>query len=280
MLGAAEETLSESMRERWRLVEKAIAHHENGAFEASVPILLAQIDGLTSDLGVEKIFDKSKNARLFQDDSTLLGMAESLENLRRVFAASAPRTSTHGKLSRHGVLHGRELRYDSLINSTKCIVLLASVVEWSQPRIRKLLDERHKAEETKWAGSSEVNEFGRRRDRRNFADAKAVLGAVDLRQTIVRSRIGRYSDQIDEIFPLTTWRWDQLDRQRLTIAVHSDGDLYLAWYETVSGFVLGTAALHGKSGVWHFAGETSPVDVPGADVRWRHTMTDPAHPDW
>ena len=48
--------LKQIMWSRASLVEKAIAHHFAGAYEASIPIIDAQIEGLTRDLTNQSFF--------------------------------------------------------------------------------------------------------------------------------------------------------------------------------------------------------------------------------
>ncbi len=50
-VGAGDQRLGPVAQQRWRLVEKALRHHQAGAYEASVPIVLAQVDGLARDFG-------------------------------------------------------------------------------------------------------------------------------------------------------------------------------------------------------------------------------------
>lgn len=49
-VGAGHDELYPIFLERWRLAEKALDHHRNGAYEASVPIVLSQVDGICQDL--------------------------------------------------------------------------------------------------------------------------------------------------------------------------------------------------------------------------------------
>ncbi len=128
-VSAGDDQLGPVMQARWRLVEKALGHHQAGAYEASVPIVLAQVDGIVRELTGSDFFSKKSlvEPHLLNDDS-LLGIPEGLRPLRALFAEDVRDSGANGKLSRHGVLHGRELGYDTLINSTKAFVLLNAVV--------------------------------------------------------------------------------------------------------------------------------------------------------
>jgi hypothetical protein len=82
-----------------------------------------------------------------------------------------------GKLSRHGILHGRELRYDTQMNSTKALVLLAAVIEWAQADAREKVERLRREREARHAGSDATDQEGRRLDRRGFNEVKAALFA-------------------------------------------------------------------------------------------------------
>ncbi|MEV8183289.1 hypothetical protein [Specibacter sp. NPDC078692] len=116
-------------------MEKAIELHFAGEYAASVPILMSQIDGLTRDLVGQTFFQNvtAKNQENFIDDESLAGMPGNLVEVRRVFSTPSYETTRSGSISRHGVMHGRELDYDTLENSTKCIVLLAALAEYLPP---------------------------------------------------------------------------------------------------------------------------------------------------
>jgi hypothetical protein len=48
--GSDDDHWTRIFRNRYTLVQKALMHHCNGAYEASVPIVLAQADGMVLDL--------------------------------------------------------------------------------------------------------------------------------------------------------------------------------------------------------------------------------------
>jgi hypothetical protein len=131
-VGAGHDELYPISLERWRLVGKALDHHRNGAYEASVPIVPAQVDGICQDLVGSKedmqFFRLVPKTQYFADASTIAGMPAGLEHLRPLFSEVMRKSDVAGKLSRHGILHGRDLRYDTEMNSTKVLVLLAAVI--------------------------------------------------------------------------------------------------------------------------------------------------------
>lgn len=142
-LGAGHESLQSKFRLRWRLIDKALCHHEAGAYEASVPIVLAQVDGIVWDLTQQRagfFYGKGQESFLV-DDGTVAGLPEGLEPLRKLMNRGLRESGATGALVRHGILHGQELGYDTRENSTKVFVLLLAVIDWAQPRARELADQ-------------------------------------------------------------------------------------------------------------------------------------------
>lgn len=209
--------------DRVSLIEKAIEHHFAGAYEASMPIILAQIDGVSRDLTGQSFFSKGSKAS-YLDDETIAGMEANLPVVRALFSEDVKTTGDYGKVSRHGVLHGRDLGYGTRVNSTKTIVLVAAIAEYL-PRIADnagaQLREQHEAEV---AGSTELDELGRLVDDRhvrellNFAydfDAEYLI-AVLLNPAPFNARrqlavLANKHDLDPEAFTLdedwTGWRW-------------------------------------------------------------------------
>jgi len=138
-IGFADEGLAEVCTERAALVAKALTHHRSGAYEASVPIVMFQIDGLVRDLtaGRNGFFSDLGARTHLRDTTTIAGLDEGLAALQSYFGRPQATSGSTGGISRHGVVHGRELGYDTLINSTKCFVLLLAVIEWAGSRIEQ-----------------------------------------------------------------------------------------------------------------------------------------------
>ncbi|CAN5857891.1 hypothetical protein BH24CHL4_BH24CHL4_00150 [soil metagenome] len=264
-------------RARWRLVEKALEHHRSGAYEASIPIILAQIDGVVQDL-TKKSFFNSKN-ELMQDDQSLLGLPESLEPVWRIVNANVTRTQEFGDFSRHAILHGRELAYDSLINSTKAFVLLAAVLEWAMPKSRTLVEESVLGREQRFAGNDGVDESGRRLDRRGFETAKNAIDLVDVRQMAEWNQRGRYDGDLERMFPSAAGDERLMGRDLTHLRTSQSEDVFWVWRVTPSGFCLGLA-VHQNRDRWHYASKLPPVGGPVEEQGWRHIWKDSALPDW
>lgn len=116
---------------RQRLLQEALALHREGRYAASIPMVFAQIDGIFLDITGEKITDyffKPKNPNLI-DNETLAGHPLGPQALSELMSKRVETTGATGELVRHGIVHGRELAYDSLVNSTKAWTALFAVIE-------------------------------------------------------------------------------------------------------------------------------------------------------
>ncbi len=280
-LGAGYEPLQEKFRLRWRLIDKALRHHEAGAYEASVPIVLAQVDGVVWDLTEQRsgfFYGKGQESFLV-DDGTVAGLPEGLEPLRKLMNRGLRESGATGALVRHGILHGQELGYDTRENSTKVFVLLLAVIDWAQPRARALADRLHRIEEAVYAGSYATDDRGRRLDRRGFARAQEGLRNLAFRQLREHRHHGRYSDNLDEMFPAPGLEDDYVrNKNEITLAVSADRQAFWAWRSTPSGFYLGVSVTTPHYLQWFYAGVRPPLDGPWRDEGWKSVSDLP--PDW
>ena len=281
-VGAGHDELYPISLERWRLVEKALSHHRNGAYEASVPIVLAQADGICQDLVGSKedmqFFRLVPKTHYFADASTIAGMPAGLEHLRPLFSEVTRKSGVTGKLTRHGILHGRELRYDTQMNSTKALVLLAAVIEWAQANAREKVERLRREREARYAGSDAIDQEGRRLDRRGFNEVKAALFALGNGETVLFQREGHYTSNVRG--PLGAWLPELPDSSGLVVDTSADGQQFWAWGVTPTGFCFGIAGRDGDQAKWLYAGPTPPEGGLDSGADWRHTATDPAHREW
>jgi hypothetical protein len=278
-VGVGHQELREISAERWRLVEKALKHHVNGDYEASVPIVLAQVDGISLDLTDPQasFFKKGKGSH-FTDTRTIAGMPGGLEHLRHLFSEDMSQSGATGKLSRNGILHGRELGYDTRINSTKALVLLLAVMEWAQAKAHDLVQRSQREHEQRYAGSDETDESGRRRDRRGFDAVKTALLSLAAGQTMRFQREGTYSDDLQD---LAAWLPGRLPEQcSVTVRASGDQRQFWAWGVTPSRYCFGVAGRNGRRELWRYAGPSPPSGGLGSGADWRHPTEDPAQPDW
>lgn len=266
--------LREIARERGRLTEKALAHHVAGSYEASVPMALAQVDGITHDL-TERSFFPRRNVEHLLDDTSLLGMDEILGSLQSVYGESMRTSSAHGRLSRHGILHGRELGYDTLENSTKSLVLLGAVVNWAIPRGEKLAEQRAQG----WAGTNELDAKGRRRDRRGFEQAIEDLCDVSFGQAKYFEAHGEYAGCVRDL-PFVSNADDLMSRpDGLGMSRADDNSAYWSWCGTPSGYVLGVAGRAGVDTELRYAGFGASSSPEAEPERW-HDAEEDSPPDW
>ncbi|MDP9379591.1 MAG: hypothetical protein M3Q29_05465 [Chloroflexota bacterium] len=129
---------SEAVRNRQRLLRKAMEDHLEGRYHASVPVVLAQIDGIAIDLTGSYFFSRS---RFYSDHPDHMVAADSFAGHPsglRVLAAVLGRYRGETTMLpldtpyRHGVLHGRDLEYDTKLVSSKSFAALFAVAEWAR----------------------------------------------------------------------------------------------------------------------------------------------------
>lgn len=267
--GSEDPAYNSLFRARGRLIEKAVGHHCNGAYEAAIPIVLAQIEGITADATGGKLFFSKKDGRKAEvvDDHTIAGLEQGLPVVRAWFSQDESMTTTGDSPSRHGILHGRVLGYDTKANSTKALVLLASVMEWAEPRVEEEGRGRREERETRNAGSLQVDERGRRVDDREFHATQAAL------QWLAACQLGWYQN-------LAAYRDDLLDmigdfesqglpkNHGITLRVSADRQSWWAWRTTPSGQVLGIGADGSPLNQWLYDAEVPPSSGPTPGCGW------------
>jgi hypothetical protein len=115
---------------RSRLLNLAYIDHKEGRYHASIPVVLAQIDGLSFDTNRKSFFDK-KSALIIEN--SIAAHESGLRNLSD--RTSKQRTKTLANPLnfpyRHGILHGRELAYDNELVSAKCFFTLFAMRPWA-----------------------------------------------------------------------------------------------------------------------------------------------------
>lgn len=193
-----------------------------------------------------------------------------------MFCKDVRPTQQSGHLRRHGVLHGREVAYNTIENSTKALVCLISVIEWAKPRADQLAVERKAEYNAKWSGSGEADELGRQRDNRGFPEAKAALLKLHSFQFGYFKRNGHYCDTAYELDAISsTNRWDDLE-----VRVSDDGKTYFAWLETPSGWAFGVGGADGEFPHFEYDGPQAPDQALGGELDWRHSGSDMSPPNW
>lgn len=116
---------------RWALVKKAKTLHFAGEYEAAVPMMLANIEGLAADAEDGKLFFTVRENRqlAMQNPRLLTGMVCALTTLHELYTTGVGATTTNADLSRHGILHGRVLGYGTKVVSSKVLTLFDALVD-------------------------------------------------------------------------------------------------------------------------------------------------------
>lgn len=284
VMGATEPELDRLFRERARLLGLAKGHHLAGRYDASIPLLQAQLEGIVMDVTEgRKFFTKGTQKADLVDPSQLVSIEACLAALQATYGQDVKHTQTEGSLSRHGVLHGRELAYDTRVNSAKTWSVLDALVEWAVPKARVVVQVRKAERQAKNAGSQEVNERGRRVDDREFSgtrDALRLLGTSAMGW--YRQRGAFRTDLVGRVYDT-----DDFTKRGLPAThgvqqhVRADGREVMYWRETASGWVLGLAlSVEGDGfGEYLYAAPNPPGGLPSEAVRsWGECFETP--PDW
>lgn len=285
-LGAGErqDHYHQIFKNRARLIEKARQHHEAGNYEASIPLIQAQMEGIVMDVaGGKKFYTKSTSKADLVNPNQLVGIEACLATLQAVYGQNVPETQSLGSLSRHGIAHGRELAYDTRVNSAKNWSVLDALVDWARPMAaREALRLREETEQAN-AGIEGSDDFGRRIDDREFRQTKAILRKLLVAAEGWHRQNGKFpADLIGGIYTERDFTDHGLSADHRTkMQVSSDGIYTWFWRETISGWILGAAiGVQGRGyGEWLYSGPdrlySSPKEAPET---WGEVYTTP--PDW
>lgn len=265
---------------RARLMWKAKEHHEAGRYDASIPILQAQIEGLAVDVAGRKFFTKRNPADVV-DQARLVTIAANLSVLHSVYGESVNVTQIAGSLSRHGVAHGRELAYDTKINSAKTWSLMDAMVDWAQPLMQVEVARRRAERQAASTGSQETDENGRRVDDRELVETAAMLQTLMTSAMGWHSQLGRFRDDLaGGMYGDKDFRTRGLPGADGTFQrVRSDGQEVIYWRVTVSGWVVGGAVTHGERGFMDRFYD-GPVAPPGGPSEAPEVWSDVPTPNW
>ena len=159
-------------QQRQMLIDVAISCHSDGRYAAAIPLALAQIDGLTSEL-LGSTFFRSKpaeNEHGYTDDNSLAGVQGNLPAVRKAFTVPIDNVGRYGLVSRHGVMHGKDLSYATQVNSTKTLVLLGALIEHLENRAEERARKWRRERDIARSKLSGVDEHGRLRDCRGLEE--------------------------------------------------------------------------------------------------------------
>jgi hypothetical protein len=258
--GQGDEELEEFFRARHVLVRKAIAHHRNKAYEASVLILLAQADGITLQITGKQLFVQGRPKHVV-DNESIAGLPEGLQVLAPLFAASQKETTISDELSRHGILHGLQLGYDTKVNSTKCVVLLMAVMDWAEPKVKRMVEIRHAEREARYAGIVGRDTHGRWLDRRGFKAAKRSLEWLSMVQGTRLRTTGRFESDIAAL-PPEPHDAERVEQRKVILHSSDDGLSYVGARQVESsGFWFGIAERIGPPRLYYAAAAVPPTEM-------------------
>lgn len=125
-----EQTLVERHPARSAIIADAFQAHREGRYRLSIPVLLAQADGVIHDRHQRQLFSKKRNANLMEVLSELPD-----DDMRAIFMAAfyvdIPLTRStrllpdgFDGLNRHAVLHGTDPNYGTEVNSLRAVSIL------------------------------------------------------------------------------------------------------------------------------------------------------------
>lgn len=285
VMGATDAEMSRLFRERARLLGLAKEHHLMARYDASIPLLQAQLEGIAMDVtGGRKFFTKRATQKAYLVDPNDLASIEAcLAALQATYGQDVKETQAEGSLSRHGVAHGRELAYDTRANSAKTWSVVDALVHWALPKSRELVAARRAERQARNAGSQEIDDRGRRVDDREIAETR---DALRLLQT---SAMGWYRQRGEFRDDLVGGGYDTSDFTRRGLpAQHeirqygrADGQEVMYWRQTTSGWVLGLALTATGEGFEEhlYAGPLPPAGPPSEGAEgWSRIYETP--PDW
>lgn len=281
VMGVPDPELRPLFEHRARLLRLAKVHHEAGRYDASIPLLQAQLEGIVIDVtSGKKFFTKSKAKADLVDPKRLVSIEAGLAALQATYGEDVKQTQAGGSLSRHGVAHGRELAYDTRVNSAKTWSVMDALVEWALPKARELVDQRKADRQAANAGSQAVDDNGKRVDDREFFETRDML------RLLSNSAVGHHRQRGHFRDDLVGGVYGDKDFTKRGLpavhgvqqAVRADGAEVIYWREMISGWVLGIALRwEGGAFVERYWAASVPPDGFTSDG-WSLPWESP--PDW
>ncbi len=130
-LDAIEAELCKHSPTRERLLRSAFAAHRRGDFATSIPLMLAQADGLCRDYTGGHLFSRRERleAWIKAGKPSLLMCFAALVERTPVNAAEKDRAGKVALFNRHAIMHGESVDYDTAGNGARAVSLLV-YVDW------------------------------------------------------------------------------------------------------------------------------------------------------
>lgn len=134
-----EATLVAALPGRAKIISSAFKAHREGRFELSIPVLLAQTDGVCVDIAEGAFFMSEKRRKKkgdrrpetaayvegFESDALWSALLSPLGQALPINFTAAERGKDFKGLNRHLVMHGESNDYGTRVNGLKCISLLS-----------------------------------------------------------------------------------------------------------------------------------------------------------
>lgn len=130
-LDEIENSFSAQFPHRSHIIASAFKAHRNGEYFLSIPVLLAQTDGICKEVVDQYLFmkkDKKPRTAIYVEqiaaDTYKAALLSPLAASTPIGASEHEREQGFNLLNRHMVLHGESLDYGSKVNSLKAISLV------------------------------------------------------------------------------------------------------------------------------------------------------------
>lgn len=131
-----EDQICKNFPSRSRIIKTAFKAHHREEYELSIPIMLAQADGICLQLIQKSLYSKkeglpitSEFAEQFTNDAFHSAILEPLRRVGEISANTRDLVNPSKSLNRHGILHGTIVDYATKENSYKAVSLLSYVSE-------------------------------------------------------------------------------------------------------------------------------------------------------
>jgi hypothetical protein len=139
-LDEIQKSITEKFPHRTHLIKAAFNAHRRQEFELSIPVLLAQTDGICKEVVNEYFFIKQNRrprtaiyVEQIASDTYRAALLSPLAQTFPIGASEHERTEGFNELNRHMVLHGESLDYGNKTNSLKAISLINYVAHVLTP---------------------------------------------------------------------------------------------------------------------------------------------------
>lgn len=135
-LSTIENRLNSKFPHRAKIISTAFNAHKRGEYELSIPVFLAQTDGICYEVVNQHLFMKKNKkpstaayVETIASDTFRSALLSPLSHPLPISASEHERGERFDELNRHQVLHGETLHYGTEVNSLKSISLLNYVTQ-------------------------------------------------------------------------------------------------------------------------------------------------------